>query len=245
MLYIKKTNPPAEFIRKVSEIKSTPEWKNAKKTGDIRSMFDQLPKASLRESLLKEQHYLCAYCMRRISNDEKRTTIEHWKSLSEHKEQALDYQNMLAVCDGGRSFSGEIRKILSCDAAKEEHNMDITPLNRVQMDKISYKSNGFIETEPKDPQMEHDIQDILLLNGIWKNGEFLYDTSTELVKGRKNAYEILQRILKRMDKEGKCTSVRLIKLIQKIENEEERMEFAGVLLYFLKKKYKVLVKRGL
>ncbi len=33
--------------------------------------------------------------------------------------------------------------------------------------------------------MEKDIKNVLRLNGMWKNGQFIADTSTELVKGRK------------------------------------------------------------
>ena len=35
-----------------------------------------IPKDQLKESLLKEQGYLCAYCMSRISEDTMK--VEHW-----------------------------------------------------------------------------------------------------------------------------------------------------------------------
>ena len=68
MIYIKKSRPPQQMARMVSEIKSSQEWKriNAGDTKAVRGKFDQLPKEVIRESLLKEQHYLCAYCMRKI-----------------------------------------------------------------------------------------------------------------------------------------------------------------------------------
>ena len=83
MLYIQKKSPPGKMMRKVGEIKSSQEWKNIRPddTKGIRAAFDSLPKEEIRQCLLEEQHYLCAYCMRRIENDGLRTSIEHWYRL--------------------------------------------------------------------------------------------------------------------------------------------------------------------
>ena len=93
--------------------------------------------------------------------------------------------------------------------------------------------------------MDEDIRDILRLNGIWKNGKFLADTSSELVKGRKDTYLYYKRFVAKLDRDGKCTSSRIKKKIEEIESAEQWSEYAGVLLYFLNRKYKSLVKRGL
>ena len=76
---------------------------------------------------MKEQHGLCAYCMRRIHNDSS-TTIEHWVPLSQNKEQALQYSNFLGVCHGGRKSETDDNKILCGDASKEETAIRISPL---------------------------------------------------------------------------------------------------------------------
>ena len=152
MLYIEKKTPPGELIRQVSKIKSSPEWKTVKdgNTNAIRDAFEALPKETIRKSLLEEQHYLCAYCMRRIQNDGQKTSIEHWYPLSKDKERALDYGNMLAVCDGGKNWTGKGKKLLCCDAYKaDEDELSISPLNKQQMDKIAYEKDGFIKTYPK------------------------------------------------------------------------------------------------
>lgn len=248
MLYIKKKIPPSEMIRKVSKIKSSPEWKTVKdgNTNAIRNAFEALPKETIRKSLLEEQHYLCAYCMRRIQNYGRKTSIEHWYPLSKDKERALDYGNMLAVCDGGKNWAGEGKKILCCDANKaDEAELTISPLNRQQMEKIAYGKDGFIKTNPQDEKMDEDIRDILRLNGIWKNGKFLADTSTELVKGRKDTYLRFKRFVAKLDRDGKCTSSKVKKKIEEIETAEQWPEYAGVLLYFLNRKYQSLVRRGL
>ena len=247
MIYIKKGPPPRQMAHMVSEIKSSQEWKKIK-AGDtkaIREKFDQLPKEVGRERLLEEQHYLCAYCMRRIKNDGRNTTIEHWYPLSKDKERALDYGNMLAVCDGGRSWKGGGRKVLCCDAGKgSKSELTVSPTDCQQMKKIIYDKEGFIKTSPRDEGMENDIK-ILSLNGKWKNDQFIADTATELVKGRKDAYLRYKRVIKKLSDKGMCTSAKIKKLIREIEMELQRQEFAGVLLYFLNKKYNQLRKRGL
>ncbi len=83
MLYIKKMQPLPEVVDKINLIKRSDIWKNISEgdTKAIRKQFESLPKDSVRYTLLKEQHGLCAYCMRRIHNDSS-TTIEHWAPLS-------------------------------------------------------------------------------------------------------------------------------------------------------------------
>ena len=247
MLYIKKNSPPSEMVRKVSEIKSSQEWKEIEEgnTKAVRDAFEQLPKDVIRASLLDEQHYLCAYCMRKIKNDNK-TSIEHWYPLSKDKNQALVYGNLLAVCDGGKNWEGAGKRVLCCDACKaDETTLEVSPLNRQQMNIIAYDKDGFIRTEPIDIKLEQDLADVLRLNGIWKNGQFVADTSTGLVKGRKDTYLRYKRFVKKLDESGKCTSVKIKKKMDEIENAEQRQEYAGVLLYFLNKKYNTLIKRGL
>lgn len=245
MLYIEKRVPPREMLRKTSEIRSSREWKELGEDDikAIRSGFDQLPKEAIRQNLLEEQHYLCAYCMRKITNDGLYTAIEHWCPLSKDKDKALDYGNMLAVCDGGRNWKGEGRRILCCDANKgDEETLTVSPLNRHQMAVIAYGREGFIKTEPKDEKLEGELNDVLRLNGLWKNGRFLADTSTGLVKGRRDTYLRYRRFVKRLGDEGKCTSSR-IKKMDEIITAEKRPEYAGVLLYFLDKKYHALIRR--
>lgn len=78
MLYIKKMQPLPEVIDKINQIKRSDVWRNIpdKDVKAIRNQFESLPKDSIRYTLLKEQHGLCAYCMRRIHNDSS-MTIEH------------------------------------------------------------------------------------------------------------------------------------------------------------------------
>ena len=51
------------------------------------------------------------------------------------------------------------------------------------MDKIRYKSDGTIFTKPENEDFEHDINEILKLNGEKdKDSNIIHDSSTELVK---------------------------------------------------------------
>lgn len=247
MLYIRKGTPPGEMRRAVSTIRSSPEWK-AIQEGDtkaVRAEFDKLPKEIIRQSLLEDQHYLCAYCMRKLRNDGRSTIIEHWDPLSHSKERALDYENMLAVCDGGRNWKGSGQPVLCCDACKaDETELLISPLNKQQMDRIVYDKDGFIRTNPKHMQLDIELNDVLCLNGIWKKGRFVADTSTGLVKGRHDAYLRYKRFITKLGKSGSCTSAKIKKKINELENERQRQEYAGVLLYFLNKKYNVLLRQG-
>ena len=110
----------------------------------------------------------------------------------------------------------------------------------IEMDKIAYRRDGTIYTEPRDEAMEKDINETLLLNGIRKEDGTVRDTSTELLKGRRDAYDRASRMMSELNRRGKCTSA-----ADDLLNKEEREEYAGVKLYYFRKKYDSLKKRGL
>lgn len=247
MMYIDKQSSDKEFLDKVAKIKNSTEWKQAKEndTKVIRQCFDSLPKECIRKNLLQEQRYLCAYCMKRINDNPFDVAIEHWFPLSKDKEKALDYNNMIGVCKGGASVkvTGREKRELCCDAYKGDEEITISPLNRDHMERIKYTKDGKIYTS--DPILDEDIKERLRLNGIFdSNGNFKCDTSTGLVKGRRDAYQKSVTIIKVLNKKGKLTSASIKKQIEKIENEEKLEEFAGVIVFFLEKKYKMLKGQG-
>lgn len=247
MIYIEKEGLSDELNQRIIEILKSDEWKNIKDghTESIRQVFDnEFPKNDVKAVLIHEQRGLCAYCMRRIRLD-SHSRIEHLVPLSADKEKAIDYSNMLGVCDGGEKVAGQQGHILCCDAHKKETEICTSPLNKVQMDKIAYKPDGTIYIEPQDEEMERDINEILLLNGVKKADGSVRDTSTEIVKGRRDAYDRARRMMENLNRSGKCTSVAVKKIIDNLLNKEEREEFVGVKLFYFKKKYDALVKRGL
>lgn len=247
MLYIQKEGLPNDVSNKIIQLQKNETWKNISgdDTSAIRYVFDNdFPKNDVKEILIREQHGICAYCMRRIRMD-SHSRVEHLVPISESKDSAIDYNNMLGVCDGGERIIGKQGHILCCDAHKKETKITISPLDKAQMDKIAYDKYGKIYTEPRDEAMERDINMVLLLNGIQKKDGTIRDTATELLKGRKDAYDRAKRMMELLNKRGKCTSVTVKKIMDKLYNQAEREEYVGVQLYYFNRHYKSLVRRGL
>jgi uncharacterized protein (TIGR02646 family) len=247
MIYIKKEGLSDEINRKIIEIRKSDKWNDIGEgnTKAIRAVFnDDFPKDAVKEILIHEQRGLCAYCMRRIRMD-SHSRVEHWMPLSKDKDRALDYNNMLAVCDGGEQITDQQGHIVCCDARKSETEISTSPLNQAQMNKIAYTYEGIIYTNPRDDVMEKDINETLLLNGIRKADGSIRDTSTEVLKGRRDAYDRARRMMNALNNRGKCTSAIVKKKIDELYSRDEREEYVGVILYYLNKKYKSLVRRGL
>lgn len=218
MLYIQKEGLSAELNQKIIEIRKSDDWNSIdeKDTTSVRCVFDnEFPKNSVKEVLIHEQKGLCAYCMKRIRMD-IHSRVEHLIPLSEDKEKAIDYNNLLGVCDGGEKSVGQQGHVLCCDARKKERKINISPLNKGQMGKIAYKPDGSVQ-----------------------------DTSTEILKGRRDAYDRARRMMENLNKSGKCTSLSVKKIMENLQNKEELEEFVGVKLYYFRKKYDALVRRGL
>lgn len=247
MLYIEKEGLPNDVNRKIIELSKSEEWKNISEedTVAIRQAFDNdFPKNEVKEILLQEQHGICAYCMRRIRMD-SHSRVEHLVPLSSSKDKAIDYNNMLGVCDGGEKITGNQGHILCCDAHKKEKEITVSPFDKAQMDKIAYDKDGKIFTEPRDEAMDRDINEVLLLNGIQKKDGTVRDTSTELLKGRKDAYSRAKKMMETLNAKGKCTSATIKKIMDELYNKNERDEYVGVQLYYFRKHYNSLVRRGM
>lgn len=247
MIYIEKEGLSDDINQKIIAIRKSDTWKAIEEdnTEAIRNVFNnEFPKNDVKEVLIHEQHGLCAYCMKRIRMD-AHSRVEHFVSLSSDKEKALDYSNMLGVCDGGEKIEEKQGHILCCDAHKGEIGIDTSPLNKLQMDKIAYKMDGSIYTEPEDRSMERDINEVLLLNGVKKKDGTVRDTSTEILKGRRDAYVRARRMMETLNKSGKCSSASVKKIMDNMMEKEEWEEFVGVKLYYFNKKYKALIRRGM
>ena len=109
MLYIEKEGLPKDVSSKIIELSKGEEWKkiDEKDTVAIRRVFDNdFPKNEVKKILIHEQHGICAYCMRRIRMD-SHSRVEHLTPLSKDKDKAIDYSNMLGVCDGGEKITGD------------------------------------------------------------------------------------------------------------------------------------------
>ena len=246
MLYIKKrTDIPQEIINALNAAKES--YKERISNGDskaARNAFDDLlVKDKIRACLIQEQHGLCAYCMQDIH---KKARIEHWKSLSNNTKDALDYTNMLGVCYGGdiaeepvEEIKGKDRRALCCDAAKGNEDIVLNPCNPEHMSKICYDEVSlFIYTEPRDEQLEKDINEILHLNGVKRAEGAFFDTKTNLVYYRREKYKSYKSYIENLRQVYKTPEeiyMAIKKKITSIENAEMYTPFAGALLYFLKR----------
>lgn len=247
MFFIEKEGLPSSVNERIIGIRKSEAWKGIKDsdTAAIRNVFNnEFPKEEVKRILIHEQHGLCAYCMRRIKDD-NHSRVEHLVPLSKDKENAINYGNMLGVCDGGEKAAEQQGRILCCDAHKKETEIFLSPLNKVQMDKIAYKPDGTIYTDPADTDMEKDINETLLLNGIKKADGTVRDTATEVLKGRRDTYDRARRMMDELNRRGKCNSMTVKRLIDALYGKEEREEYAGVKIFYFTKKYKSLIKRGL
>src|SRR4051812_20262977 len=108
--------------------------------------FDEYePIPELREALLIEQGYICAYCMRRIPIKDKgvkeASKIEHILSRENRPDLQLDYTNMVICCPG--FINGEDH----CDKSKGSRSVTFLPHRPFLQLSISYHSkNGEIKS---------------------------------------------------------------------------------------------------
>jgi uncharacterized protein (TIGR02646 family) len=92
MRAIKKSNPPKEL----SQFKA----------GGGKSYDEFNGRSELRDSIVKEQRGLCAFCGGRIEAHPLKMKIAHWwpQKAPGGAEHQLDYTNMLGACRGGEGF---------------------------------------------------------------------------------------------------------------------------------------------
>ena len=239
MHYIKKIQPSSDVSYEISRVRREQKSLIDKQTPQsLREAFNHLDKSIIRDSLIAEQHGLCAYCMRRIENNSD-MTIEHWRPVEQNLDGAMEYSNMLGVCDGGRKMndyaSDEDTHVLCCDASKGNREIVINPLNKTHMELIRYDSEGKIYTYPEDETLEKDINEVLHLNG-----EKGFDTNTRLIWNRREAYRSYERFIRGESSEEKPSPSIIRKKIRQIEEQKLYDEFAGVVLYFLKRRLRQL-----
>ena len=204
--------------------------------------FDKLNKDQLRDALIKEQHGLCVYCMSRIENTAESTVIEHWYPLSKSKEKALQYENLFASCYGGQKETVKgVHRICCCDAKKHDASIKVDPRNERMMENIVYYSDGRIDfsesyaTAKIRNTLRGDLWYHLGLNGSVKNdGAMLADTTTELVKKRKDAYEAAEDMLMVLDEDNELSPERVEEIIADMQAQDIWDEYIGVTMFVLR-----------
>ena len=227
MIDIKKKPEPAELLK-------------YRKSKD--ASFDSMPrevKEAVRESLLKEQGHLCAYCMRRIPQKDVRpgippVSIEHWASQKRNDDKTgLDYRNMLAVCSGNRGCGCE--KDLTCDARRGSMDADrestpltVNPTIPATLIGIGYHNDGRIYST--NSTIDTDLNDILNLNC---QRVLLPDTRLDVLRSMQ------KQIIKRQSSQGDRRSLYEKYLNKYLSETDPRTGYVGILIWWLKRQLKI------
>ena len=141
------------------------------------SSFANLNKTDVRASLLAEQGHLCCYCMKRIpeTNETPGSKIEHFLCQDDHRQEELNYNNMLLACLGNEGFP---HRLQTCDSYKGNKPLAITPSSngRNIEDLINYKANG--EIYSNNEQLNEELDSVLNLNmqTLKENRCVIYET---------------------------------------------------------------------
>lgn len=265
MIYIHKGEPPRSISLKVAAIKREARWRELpdespkrdegdarRYTDELRTIFDEFPKGELREAVLREQHHLCACCMRRIHNDGRHMRIEHWYPLSHSKYKAIDYSNMLGVCKGSDYQNQRVHAC--CDANKGGKVIKLDPRDERMMSQIRYESSGRIYfeqsggwTEEEVCIFQKDIDEILMLNGESATSEqshYVVPAGDDLKSMRQAVYKGCRDTFKRLVCNNKLTVRKIQEMINKIESKEVYDEFVGVKLFYFKRWIKKQKRQG-
>lgn len=207
MILIKKKQPPGIFI----------------KACKMHKHFDDLSKdekEALRLSLLQEQGFLCAYCMRRIENNGSSTKIEHYEPRNNLNE--MKYSNLLAVCHGNEGYE---YKYQTCDTKKKDLLVSIDPQKETDITSIFYSNSGQINSTNKE--FDKDINEVFNLNG-----------DISLFQARKNKLQAFkENVLKKYS--GKISSSKWQKLYDHYNtanSEGRKSAYCGIILWYIKRK---------
>ena len=191
-------------------------------------------KDGLRKSLLRDQGYLCCYCMRRIWAHKMR--IEHWASQDEHPDLQLSYRNLLGACQGGERTKEERLEETARDKdldyrpphaaqakkpAHPHHHCDKhkgnTPLTVSPVDPsknceqaIKYLANGEITSD--DEAIRRDLDETLNLNLEW------------LKRNRRGVVDATVQFLRKKYPKGEWTAQLLQREIQQRSTLHSRLE---------------------
>lgn len=208
------------YIRKGREPLSLTEYKK-----DPFAYFDGCNKDDIRDSLLREQGHLCAYCMRRIGKEHMK--IEHWYPEDRLTEaEKLDYKNMLGVCEG--HIEAQKGKTDTCDAQKGNRVIKVNPCNAITLSGIKYRSKTG-EIYADDADIDEDINETLNLNS----------QAHRLPMNRKEKLDSVIRELNRKYPRGTWTKNMLRAFLDeysKTDAEGKKKEYLGIVTWYLNKK---------
>lgn len=204
-----------------------------------KEMFAELKnplKATVLESLRHDQGQLCVYCMSRIPREDRDpgiagTTIEHFIPVDPRDGrdvgQALDYNNLFAVCHGNtKKRTRGVRRVrttddLTCDKHRENTEFrKIDPRKKETLQTIFYTLDGKIGATDLDVQ--RDLVETLNLNCA----------SSPLIAERKSALDALINEIGKVEEEqlhSYCSEM----LNAFMDESDPKTPYAGILIWYL------------
>lgn len=212
------------YIQKKVEPESLTQYK--KQPGAYYDGYDK--KDDVREALLREQGYLCGYCMKRLESSNQ-VKIEHvvpQSKLLEDERAALDYRIMLGVCYGNE---GHPKKEQTCDAHRGNDTLTVDPFSESSIGLIKYQSDGTIYSD--DERINKDLNVTLNLN---YNGPGVY-----LKENRKEALKACKEKLKKNKKKGLWSKNMLQRMLIEYESPDgdgKLKPYSGIVIEYLKRK---------
>lgn len=179
------------------------------------------PTADLRKSLLTDQGYVCAYCMRRIPVADKGANetshIEHVRPQScLTNKEAMDYDNMVICCPG--AINSTSAKLCHCDRHKRETPISFSPFDENFISTISYSGDGTIKSS--NPVYDKELNEVLNLNV-----DILKANRKEVRK--KLTASFGKRQIKKSDLE------KILKIYSSKDVAGMRKEYCGVVIHYL------------
>lgn len=213
MKYIKKGKEPNSLT-----------WHRQQNNADYNNCPTET-KEELKEALLKEQKYICCYCMQRI--DKHNMKIEHRLPQTDETQgeaQQLNYTNLLAACLGNE---GESKHLQHCDTHKGNTKIKINPTSTTCEKLIKFKPNGEIYSD--DVVINKDLHETLNLNiqTIINNRKITLDTALKKLEKEYNATWSKELVQKEIDK-------------WKNQHDEKYKPYCEIVVYYLKKKLSTL-----
>lgn len=184
---------------------------------------DYAPTRDLRQSLLEEQGYICAFCMRRIPvtvkdpGENEFSKIAHLESRANNQNRKLDYSNMVVCCPG--NINGEAH----CDKSQASSDISLPLFSDQVQNSISYTSQSG-EIRSSNPIWERELNHLLNLNN-------------PLLKA--NRREALEGVRVALGKKNQWSESdlreRYQQWIQK-DSDGKFRPYCGIIVWYLKKK---------
>jgi uncharacterized protein (TIGR02646 family) len=182
------------------------------------------PKDEIREQLVREQGYLCCYCMKRITTDLRGMKIEHWAPQGDPSAShlQLDWKNLLGACKGNEGARWQDQH---CDTRKGNAHLTLNPTDPSCELHVRYLGDGTIKSD--DQAIDADLNHTLNLNHacLTNNRKAVLDALVAAMRRKYSNKPWPEDALKRE-----------ITALQQFNSEGKLEEYCQVKIYWLRKR---------